>query len=100
MVELEFISPRHLFSSVIDINALPPWNFRVQTAKLFIELEQYEPAANVLAQLNDEHDEDAEVWYLLGFSLNHFDPDNALECLQKSQEVKNCIISLCVLSRV
>jgi len=37
--------------------------------------------------MNDENDENAEVWYLLGLALNNFDPDNALDCLRKSKEV-------------
>jgi len=99
-IEGPLISNPFLFFSllillVVDLNALPSWNFRVQTAKLFIELEQFEPAAEVLTQLNDEHDEDAEIWYLLGFSLNHFDPDSALECLQKCKEVPSLLPSPC-----
>lgn len=78
-----------------DPELLPSIEFRIQAAKLFIELEKTQEAAEILESTLNEDDENAEVWYLLGFSLSFFDIDYSLECLTKSRELlvkSNCQI--------
>jgi len=65
----------------------PPFDFRLQAAKLFIELEGYQHAAEILEMLLEEFDENAEVWYLLGFVETYTDPESALESLTKAREL-------------
>ena len=43
------------------------FEFRIETAKLLIEVEKVEPAAAVVQQLLQEDDENVELWYLLGY---------------------------------
>jgi len=50
------------------IDNLPPYEFRISTAKLLLELEDHEKAAEVLELLLNEDDEVVEVWYLLGYT--------------------------------
>jgi len=45
---------------------LPSYDFRCVTARLLVELSQYELAEGVLVELVSEDDQDTEVWYLLG----------------------------------
>jgi hypothetical protein len=49
--------------------AKPEYEFRTNTAKLFLELGQHETARQILEVLVDEHDAIAEVWYLLHVAL-------------------------------
>lgn len=44
----------------------PSYDFRTVTARLLVELSQYETAAAILKELGAEDDEDAEVLFLLG----------------------------------
>uniref|UniRef100_A0A9J8DFB1 Si:dkey-12j5.1 n=1 Tax=Cyprinus carpio carpio TaxID=630221 RepID=A0A9J8DFB1_CYPCA len=46
---------------------IPPYESRITTAKLLIEVEEYEMATEVLEDLLEEDDEVVEVWYLLGW---------------------------------
>ncbi|XP_053569991.1 uncharacterized protein LOC128660260 [Bombina bombina] len=47
--------------------ALPPYESRITTAKLLIEAESFELAAEILEGLLEEDDEVIQVWYLLGW---------------------------------
>jgi tetratricopeptide (TPR) repeat protein len=47
---------------------LPSYDFRCVTARLLVELSQYELAEAVLVELVTEDAQDTEVWYLLGLS--------------------------------
>eukprot|EP01126_Amoeba_proteus_P050030 TRINITY_DN5877_c0_g1_i3.p1 TRINITY_DN5877_c0_g1~~TRINITY_DN5877_c0_g1_i3.p1 ORF type:complete len:227 (+),score=44.30 TRINITY_DN5877_c0_g1_i3:831-1511(+) len=70
-----------------DPAELPEFEFRVQTAKLFMELDDFHQASTILESLLNEDDEIAELWYLLGFSLTNLEPENSLTCLKKSREL-------------
>lgn len=71
----------------IDPIDFPEFEFRVQTAKLFMELDDFKLAADILESLLNEDDEISELWYLLGFAEATIDPEHSLECLQKSREL-------------
>jgi len=71
----------------VDAEERPPFDFRLQSAKLHIELEDYDSAAEILEMLLEEFDENAEVWYLLGFVETFSDPESALENLKKAKEL-------------
>ncbi|KAM4687774.1 uncharacterized protein O3C94_006221 [Discoglossus pictus] len=47
--------------------ALPPYESRITTAKLLIEVEEFEHATEILEGLLEEDDEVVQVWYLLGW---------------------------------
>ncbi|XP_058232858.1 uncharacterized protein si:dkey-12j5.1 [Hemibagrus wyckioides] len=46
---------------------IPPYESRITTAKLLIEVEEFEVATDVLEGLLEEDDEVVQVWYLLGW---------------------------------
>ncbi|KAI5620829.1 putative assembly chaperone of rpl4 [Silurus asotus] len=46
---------------------IPPYESRITTAKLLIEVEEFEMATDVLEGLLEEDDEVVQVWYLLGW---------------------------------
>ncbi|KJE89691.1 hypothetical protein CAOG_001124 [Capsaspora owczarzaki ATCC 30864] len=73
---------------VMDDQDLPPYDFRINTAKLLIELEQYEDASYVLGQLMREDDEVVQVWYMFGW-LYFITSDYAaaFECLDTAQRM-------------
>uniref|UniRef100_A0A7N6BLT5 Assembly chaperone of rpl4 n=1 Tax=Anabas testudineus TaxID=64144 RepID=A0A7N6BLT5_ANATE len=48
-------------------NEVPPYEWRITTAKLLIESEEYEMAVDVLEGLLEEDDEVVQVWYLSGW---------------------------------
>ncbi|XP_066441824.1 uncharacterized protein [Eleutherodactylus coqui] len=48
-------------------STLPPYESRITTAKLLIEVENFELATEVLEGLLEEDDEVIQVWYLLGW---------------------------------
>mmetsp|Transcript_25220 Transcript_25220/g.34756 ORF Transcript_25220/g.34756 Transcript_25220/m.34756 type:complete len:441 (+) Transcript_25220:149-1471(+) len=52
--------------SGVDDGRAPSFDFRCVTARLLVELSQYEIAQGVLEELAREDDEDTEVLYLLG----------------------------------
>jgi len=69
-----------------DVENMPAYEFRTQTAKLFIELQQMEPATEILDLLLEEYDDNAEIWYLSGYACSFYDPEAALECLTKARK--------------
>lgn len=70
-----------------DPTQMPPFDFRLQTARLLIELVNYKKAVRVLDTLIKEDDSKAEVWYLLSFChFNLHKYQNALECIGNSAE--------------
>lgn len=50
-----------------DPNCMPPYEFRLQTSRLLIELQNYKKAIRALDTLIKEDDSQGEVWYLLAF---------------------------------
>lgn len=58
----------------VDVCSLP-YNSRINTVKLLLEMEDYEEASEVLELLLTENDSDVEVWYLLGLS-NYLQGEN------------------------
>ncbi|KAF4075966.1 hypothetical protein AMELA_G00224980 [Ameiurus melas] len=46
---------------------IPPYESRITSAKLLIEVEEFEMATDVLEGLLEEDDEVVQVWYLLGW---------------------------------
>eukprot|EP01125_Pyxidicula_operculata_P021385 TRINITY_DN8205_c0_g1_i1.p1 TRINITY_DN8205_c0_g1~~TRINITY_DN8205_c0_g1_i1.p1 ORF type:complete len:326 (-),score=79.94 TRINITY_DN8205_c0_g1_i1:45-989(-) len=91
---IEFLNRScQLWSKKLDPSELPPYEFRVQTAKLFIELEKYESAADVLDALLMEFDEISELWYLLGYCQSFYEPESAIDPLNTARELlvkENC----------
>ncbi|XP_058940486.2 uncharacterized protein [Pocillopora verrucosa] len=68
---------------------VPPYETRITTSKLLIELENYETAGSVLEELIEESDEVPQVWYLLGW-LNHItnqDSTSIRTCLEQAQKL-------------
>lgn len=61
----------------------PSYETRIGTAKLLIEVENYETAALILEELIEECDEVPQVWYLLGW-LHHITD-------QLSSSIKTCL---------
>lgn len=51
-----------------DPDQLPPYEFRVNTAKLLLELHQFDAGCDVLSQLLLEDDHVMQVWYLMGWA--------------------------------
>lgn len=51
-----------------DSPQYPPAPSRLTCVKLFLELSEHVPALQILNRLEDEDDEDSEVWYLSGWA--------------------------------
>jgi tetratricopeptide (TPR) repeat protein len=68
---------------------IPAYEFRIATAKLFLELQKPETAAEILKILTLEQDNIAEVWYLLGFAYsNNKDlAANVLHCCLTARDI-------------
>ena len=56
----------------------------MNTAKLFIELDQYKYASEILEELTEDDDLVAEIWYLLAFCYSFLEVKSASECLEKA----------------
>lgn len=54
---------------VVDHGPMPSIDFRMQTARLVVQLQKYKQAVQVLEIIIKEDDESLEAWYLLAFSL-------------------------------
>jgi len=59
-------------SEAASASAVPclPYDMRVKSARLLVELQQYDECLDVLDFLMEEHDDDTQVWYLT--ALSHF----------------------------
>lgn len=57
-------------------------------AKLMLELQQNETAAELLESLLEENDDVSEVWFLLATALSHFDVPAAIEPLNQCKAVR------------
>jgi tetratricopeptide (TPR) repeat protein len=75
------------WKDITDPVDFPEFEFRVQTAKLFMELGDFRQAADILEALLNEDDEISELWYLLGFALVPLEPQSSLQCLTKAREL-------------
>jgi len=90
---LKYLQQSKLLWSEKEPDEWPPYEFRTQTAKFFVELNEWETAAEILDQLIEEMDQNSEIWYLAGFAYSHFDPHEALPYLTKCKELlstENC----------
>lgn len=70
---------------------IPPYESRITSAKLLIEVEEFEMATDVLEGLLEEDDEVVQVWYLLGW-LYYLQPEKPgtaedSESLKKSSRI-------------
>ena len=69
-----------------DEENFPPYIFRMNTAKLLIELNEHKEATSILERLTFEDSEMPEPWYLL--SLCYYDDLEACkECLEKASDL-------------
>ena len=68
---------------------MPSIDFRMQTCRLLVELQEFKKCVKILDSIIMEEDEQVEPWYLLSFSLVRLKKyQNAWECLKN---VKNLI---------
>ena len=68
---------------------LPSFEFRVNTAKLLIELGQFDKAMDILDRLLKEDEEAVVVWYLYGWTYClQQDYANSKECLHNALRVR------------
>jgi len=68
--------------------------FQISATKLFLELDQYELAADVISIFLEENDEDPEALYLHSFAASFFDLELAEESLEKAKHVLTPFISV------
>lgn len=66
---------------------MPAYEYRLITAKLFIELSEFELAAEILEGLTEDDDQVSEVWYLLAFSYSHYEILSSRDCLEKAKKL-------------
>ncbi|XP_031564050.1 probable assembly chaperone of rpl4 [Actinia tenebrosa] len=68
---------------------MPSYESRLTSAKLLLELEDFEVAGTVLQTLLEENDEDPQVWYLLGWMYHLSGQDNTSKkiSLEKAKEI-------------
>lgn len=52
----------------IDSPSYPPYHTRLALARLFLELSLHSNALEILQRLENEDDEDGEIWYLSGWA--------------------------------
>ncbi|ELR18214.1 tetratricopeptide repeat domain containing protein [Acanthamoeba castellanii str. Neff] len=76
-----------LWAHIEEDEAKPEYEFRTNTAKLFLELGQHETARQILEVLVEEHDAIAEVWYLLHLALVPTDVELAVEAITQAKEL-------------
>lgn len=84
---LEFLKKSYEQWKDFEFEQMPSFEFRSTAAKLFLELENSEIAADILCDLLNEDDEISELWYLHAFSLSELDPEGAIESLTKAREL-------------
>lgn len=65
----------------------PSMEFRHNAAKLFLEMEQHETAAEIWEIMIEEDDTVAEVYYFLGLAYKKSSPADSLECATKAKEL-------------
>eukprot|EP01089_Gocevia_fonbrunei_P014528 TRINITY_DN3995_c0_g1_i1.p1 TRINITY_DN3995_c0_g1~~TRINITY_DN3995_c0_g1_i1.p1 ORF type:complete len:321 (+),score=87.44 TRINITY_DN3995_c0_g1_i1:47-1009(+) len=75
------------YSPDMEDDDLPPFEFRTQTAKLFLELDMPKISSGLLERLTSENDDIAEIWYLLAVSYLKFAPGKAKGCLEAAEEL-------------
>lgn len=71
-----------------DEYSMPTLEFRMQTARLLVQIQKYKPAVTVLEMITQEDDEQIEAWYLMAFSFYKRDRyKNAQQCCMNIQKV-------------
>jgi len=70
-----------------DSEEMPSYELRHSTAKLFLEMEQFDSAIDIWEILLLEDDSFAEVHYFLGLAYRTTDPKTSLECLNKAKDL-------------
>ena len=55
--------------SNVRVAQMPSIEFRMQTARLLVELAEFKKSVKILDMIIKEEDERVETWYLLGFAL-------------------------------
>jgi len=69
---------------------VPTYDFRMVTARLLVELSQYDVAATALDDLCCEDEEDTEAWYLLG--MCHLLLSQPAECKKALNKAKKLLL--------
>ncbi|CAI2374946.1 unnamed protein product [Moneuplotes crassus] len=85
-----------------DPQEMPSIDFRLQTSRLYMELEQFKKAVKPLDTVIKEDDNKGETWYLLAFchyNLKNYQNaneclTNALECPDLTEELKEASTEL------
>lgn len=62
------LPPSYSHSPSSESAQYPPSSTRLSLAKLFVEISLYASSLEILQRLENEDDEDAEVWYLSGWA--------------------------------
>jgi len=71
----------------------PTYDFRINTAKILVELEEPQKASQVLEMLLAEDDEVVEIWYLLGYVYVLLKERKAAEeTLKKAKKVRTGVL--------
>nr|CCA15620.1 conserved hypothetical protein [Albugo laibachii Nc14]CCA16319.1 conserved hypothetical protein [Albugo laibachii Nc14] len=76
----------HRIMELADDNLMPDSVFRTVTGKLLIEVNMYDQACDILEDVVNEDDEDAEVWFLIATCYQNLgEAEEAVECFSKCQ---------------
>lgn len=62
----------------------PSYDHRLACAKMLVELDAFETAAEVLETLLEDNDEDPEIWYLTAYCYSHTDVHSAPDYLDQA----------------
>lgn len=97
---LESLNTSYLLWREADFGDKPPFEFRVATAKLYIELETYTHAVEILEELVANDDQIAEgrhipwkakvdlvVWFLLATAHSYISVHESPECLKHTKSI-------------
>lgn len=67
---------------------MPSIDFRMQTSRLMVELQEFKKSVKILDSIIQEEDSHVETWYLLAFCLCKLKKfKNAEECITNVQEL-------------
>jgi hypothetical protein len=68
-----------------DVQALPPYEFRCQTAKLLLETQQAGAAIDVIGSLLAENDQIIEIWILAGDAFAAYNEEQQQQVVQQQR---------------